>query len=481
MDLSSKTVTLPSAITDTITNKLPLTGGTLTGDLIINTSSNGILKLQEGGADKGYIGAGGGGLYIKNLAGDVIFRNSSDADTIRIKDSGNVGIGTGTPDTKFHVYNSSGNTYAKLESNANNTRSALLPWAKKSDGSTLRGYIGVTGDANKMEIATSTNDSIHFYTNNNPTNNGIFLKADGNVGIGIGTPAQLLHVQAGSTGNGTIRVGGGAGLEISHDNSSNTIQRIDSLYRTTSASANLQLRTGILTAHIGAASTEAMRLDGTNGLQVITDTSNGTTADNVSIRYNGTSGGHQSGYLFKDKRNVVNAAIKNDLQDDGVGTAAAHLRFQTSHGGTLTTQMTIDRYGQVMMPNQPSFRAYSTTDYTANGTLESANWTEQHDNNGDFSNGRFTAPVDGVYLFEVMWDALSSQAGLSLLKNANSYIVRWEPTGISTDSWESRHYSTTVKLSSGDYVRLVGVHASGSNPFHMGGGHWGFFSGHLLG
>ena len=217
-----------------------------------------------------------------------------------------------------------------------------------------------------------------------------------------------------------------------------------------------------------------------DGMRVI-GYGNSATADNISVDYMGTAGGHMSGYLFRDKRDVVNAAIKNDLQDDGIGTAAAHLRLQTSHGGTLTTQMTIDRYGQVMMPNQPSFRAYSTNDYTANGTLESANWTEQHDNNGDFSNGRFTAPVDGVYLFEIMWDSNASQGGLSLLKNTNYYIVKWEPTGRTDNSWESKHYSTTVKLSSGDYVRLVGVHASGSNPYHMGGGHWGFFAGHLLG
>jgi len=107
---------------------------------------------------------------------------------------GKVGIGTTSPDQKLHIYGSSGNTYAKLESNANNTRSALLPWAKKSDGSTLRGYVGVTGDANKMEVATTTNDSIHFYTNNNPTDNGIFLKENGKVGIGLTSPDAKLHV-----------------------------------------------------------------------------------------------------------------------------------------------------------------------------------------------------------------------------------------------------------------------------------------------
>ena len=227
--------------------------------------------------------------------------------------------------------------------------------------------------------------------------------------------------------------------------------------------------------------TEKMRLTSANGLKVISDSGNSTSADNISIKYLGTAGAHKSGYLFRDKRDAVNAAIKNNLQDDSATNYAAHMEFQTAHAGTLTTQMTIDRYGQVMTPNQPSFRAWTTPDFTSNGVLEAAQWSEQHDNNNDFSNGRFTCPVDGVYLFTVIWDSLSSLAGLNLLVNTSSYYVKWEPTGVSGASWESRAYSTTVKLSSGDYVRLEGTHASGSNPFHMGAGYWGHFAGHLLG
>ena len=86
--------------------------------------------------------------------------------------------------------------------------------------------------------------------------------------------------------------------------------------------------------------------------------------------------------------------------------------------------------------------------------------------------------------FRPVLNLIMSNDGHALLTtktNTNYYIVKWEPTGRTDNSWESKHYSTTVKLSSGDYVRLVGVHASGSNPYHMGGGHWGFFAGHLLG
>ena len=144
-----------------------------------------------------------------------------------LNSSGNLGIGTSSPNQKLHIYSSSGNTYTKIESNANNTRSANLYWAKKSDGSTIRGYVGVTGDANKMEVATTTNDSIHFYTNNNPTNNGIFLKADGNVGIGRTSSSAKLHVVDGVSDtviadNAVVKIDGtgGDGLAFGNTQSS---------------------------------------------------------------------------------------------------------------------------------------------------------------------------------------------------------------------------------------------------------------------
>ena len=64
--------------------------------------------MREGGSNKCQISAGGGGLYIQNLAGDVIFRNISDADTVRIKNDGNVGIGTTAPGI-FTGFSNAGN------------------------------------------------------------------------------------------------------------------------------------------------------------------------------------------------------------------------------------------------------------------------------------------------------------------------------------------------------------------------------------
>jgi len=79
-------------------------GTTSPGEILtLDSSSNTRLLLREGGSNMGRIAAGGGGLYIQNLAGDVIFRNISDADTVRIKNDGNVGIGTTSPDAKLDV------------------------------------------------------------------------------------------------------------------------------------------------------------------------------------------------------------------------------------------------------------------------------------------------------------------------------------------------------------------------------------------
>jgi len=167
-----------------------------------------------------------------------------------------VGVGTASPTAALEVNRDSSPFIAIFGASQGSGKAVLF----KDNHASPNKYNYLIGSQyninNGFEITPST--AIGGTTFSNPA---IAILENGRVGIGITNPAQLLHVQAGASGNGTIRLGGGAGLEISHDNSANTVQRIDSLYRTTSNDTNLQLRTGTLTFHTGTTSTERMRID----------------------------------------------------------------------------------------------------------------------------------------------------------------------------------------------------------------------------
>jgi hypothetical protein len=92
--------------------------------LTLNSASNTKLLLQEGGANKGTISAGGGGLYITNLAGKINFRNSSDAATLEIEDSGRVTVKKASNAEVTALTSSSASTAVDMDA-ANNFSLAL--------------------------------------------------------------------------------------------------------------------------------------------------------------------------------------------------------------------------------------------------------------------------------------------------------------------------------------------------------------------
>ena len=192
-------------------------------------------------------------ITVDNSTGDISFYEDTgttakffwDASTERL------GIGTTSPARDLHIVQNDDWAQIRLEGNSSGGGEIML-----GDGTTeAKGRIQYVNNANYMRFDTNATERMR-------------IDSSGNVGIGTSSPAQLLHVQDGSSGNGVIRLGGSAGLEISHDNAGYTTQRIDSVYRTTTANANLQLRTGTLTFHTGTASTERMRLDSSGNLLV---------------------------------------------------------------------------------------------------------------------------------------------------------------------------------------------------------------------
>ena len=274
------------------------------------------------------------GGVISNFASTGIDDNAS-ATAVTILSDGKVGIGTTSPAQKLHVYSTSGNTYAKLESNGNNTRSALLPSAKKSDGSALNGFIGVVGDANKMEVATTTNDPIHFYTNNSPTNNGIFLKADGNVGIGATNPTAKLQVE------GTFSVRTSSNQSFNDSSNANNLTMTDSKahFNLDGADKDFQISSDTVThalfvqgsdGRVGIGSDNPgakLKVDGPSGIVQLSGGSTGS-----SVIYGNAVSNHTGELIQLIDKNGAQQLVMTNAGKLGIGTSSAVEKLHVSGG-----------------------------------------------------------------------------------------------------------------------------------------------------
>lgn len=162
-----------------------------------------------------------------------------------------------------------------------------------------------------------------------------------------------------------------------------------------------------------------------------------------------------------------------------LSTTAAEVSGDADIGGSVlvdtikadngTTALTIDSSGRVLTPARPAFRARiagSTGNHGDNGTLVFE--TEDFDVGGVYntSNGKFTAPIDGVYhlMFRGL-SATSSTGGLNtagefpygdFFKNgtalAGTRFYGYDNTG---SFYLTLMANTTLQLSSGDEITVV--------------------------
>jgi len=68
--------------------------------------------------------------------------------------------------------------------------------------------------------------------------------------------------------NGDVRIGSGAGLNITHDNSGLTVVTLNHLYATSNAGAQMKLQSGFLTFHTGTSNTERVRIDASGNVGI---------------------------------------------------------------------------------------------------------------------------------------------------------------------------------------------------------------------
>jgi len=170
------------------------------------------------------------------------------------------------------------------------------------------------------------------------------------------------------------------------------------------------------------------------------------------------------------------------------------LDFKTDSTGDTTidpvTRMSISNEGYVTKPNQPFFDGYMSANYTTGSSgvyniSTSASWGAHVNTGSHFnaSNGTFTAPIAGRYLFHaglgVQSYPTSSYLSCEFQVNGSRRYIHWF-SNYGT-SYAAATNTAVINLNASDYVRLASETHVSATFLGTGSGAYSHFGGYLLG
>jgi hypothetical protein len=263
----------------------------------------------------------------------IVFKNNGDGETARIDGSGNVGIGTSSPDSLLHL-KSTGDTRMTIESpDANDT------------------YINFSGATNEMSLGFDTSDAAMYITNHGTitANRRVTIKTNGNVGIGTSSPDAKLAIDATSQGNFTeaMRISNGGGganegnyIQFEASNTSGYGARIGGR-REGTGGIGLHFYTG----EINAVPTERVRIDHDGNVGI------GTTSPTTPLTVNNQTD-HSDIAIFHAGGGTPNRGLKISTFSNIDSNAGVELDAQHSSGAFKfstagTERLRIDSSGRL--------------------------------------------------------------------------------------------------------------------------------------
>jgi len=228
-----------TTVTNSIATKLPLTGGTISGNLTVGTNtlfvdsannrvsigggvggdvftifSSGypLVRFTDGSTTRGLLGyVFDWGYFGLQSESNLVFRTgtSGGAERMRIDSSGNVGIGTSSPSNTTHIYKN-----ATMGSPASFTSAnAGLRVQDSTNSMYFDGNAIIADGTGDFTFGTTKSSPLILHTN---ATERMRIDPSGNVGIGTSSPETKLHINGTDTivlitedseGKATLRFG----------------------------------------------------------------------------------------------------------------------------------------------------------------------------------------------------------------------------------------------------------------------------------
>jgi hypothetical protein len=187
---------------------------------------------------------------------------------------------------------------------------------------------------------------------------------------------------------------------------------------------------------------------------------------------------------WRYKTTGFGSAIHLESDSGDITFRSTNSSGSSNGAATLAEKVRIRSAGQVTIPNQPSFYVTSTAGASTYGSSEVVVFNTARHNTGscyNTSNGRFTAPVAGKYLFTLnVYNYGGYSNGLTLTINGSQYAVTdVQPFSFAASDVVgsiSTGFTLIWELAVNDYVE-VRVRSGGSAQIYRAHSH---FSGQLL-
>ena len=317
-------------------------------DLHLSSTANvGTLKVirTDNTTQYGIFGQDSSGGYLtqhrnnSSLYENFRFLASNTSGTVeraRIDSSGNVGIGTSSPNTNLHIYDGSGGATLKIESNLANAYDSSRIQLLGGNLSTSEILLGDASSATVGRIIYRHNgNSLAFDVN---SSEAMRIDSSGRLGIGTTSPSEKLHVVGNTKVTGNITVGASHTIgDVSSVDDNFLIASADNKDLTIKAgvdSSTLRLKTtntaltinpeGLVTIEEETTINDDLTINATTPSLNLIDTNN-----NSDYAVNNANGVFQ---IF-DKTNDVSRLSVTSAGNVGIGTDSPSANLEITQSG----------------------------------------------------------------------------------------------------------------------------------------------------